>query len=65
MGYSKSVTSAWDITIHAIQQDNKAWDTANLSPRHRFASIYPSGPGCSKLTTLLVSETLRFQRLIS
>ena len=30
-----------------------------------FPSPYTAGPGCSKLTTSLVNETLKFQTLIS
>ena len=30
-----------------------------------LCSLYNSGPGCSKLTTSLVNETLKFQMLIS
>ena len=34
-------------------------------PFPRQGTIKPSGPGCSKLTTSLVNETLNFQMLIS
>ena len=54
------------LLLHVLVDSVNSTGEGNWCYPHELALlIYKSWPGCSKLTTSLVNETLKFQTLIS